>query len=138
MVIEYIRDIIKSYSGLKDNALLNVDYLSDKPIEYVIESVPSDEQIETYIDGSALMGKTFVFATKENYGEDVLQNIANLDFWEGFIDWVDDLVLLDMPDNCYPQKLKCLTGGYLINADTKTGKYQIQMRLEYLKEVSSG
>ena len=41
----------------------------------------------------------------------------------------------DMPEKCHPQSLRVLSPGYLYDGSMKNARYQIQLQLEYYKEV---
>ena len=133
-IIESIRDFIMQFPQLKDGALL-VDYLGNSPIEYTIEPVPCSPVIRKFIDGSCEKQFLFLFASREIYSDDVKQCIENLAFYENFVDWIyeqnssGNLPVLD--GNRIAEELEFLTGGYPIQADTNTARYQIQLRLIY-------
>ena len=75
-IIESVRDFISGCPLLKNGILLNVDRLGDSEIEYTIDSDITDLILRRYIDGSSLRQFNFVFASREKYGADILQNIA--------------------------------------------------------------
>lgn len=132
-IIECLRDYIWTFPELKDGALL-VDCLGSVPIGYTVETVPCDPVYRRYTDGSCVKQFLFIFASREYYGEDVIQNIENLGFYERFADWIDKNSYNDiMPDldGREPVSLEVLTGGYAFDADTNTARYQIQLRLLY-------
>lgn len=87
-IIECIRDYVMTFPELKDGALL-VDCLGSEPIGYTVETVPTDPIYKRYTDGSCIKQFLFIFASREYYGEDVIQNIENLGFYEHFADWID-------------------------------------------------
>ena len=80
MIIEAVRTFIKTCPYLQefDGAIrVNVDYLSDEPTSYSIEEVPIEPILKRYVDGSTRRQYAFIFTSRESYGADVLQNIAN-------------------------------------------------------------
>ena len=88
-IIESVRDFISGCPLLKNGILLNVDRLGDSEIEYTIDSDITDPILRRYTDGSSLRQFNFVFASREKYGADTLQNIANSGFYEDFADWIE-------------------------------------------------
>ena len=79
-IIKIVRDFIKTCPHLPEYYKgIGVNYLSDQTDTYVIESVPAEEIIDGYTDGSTTRQFVFLFASKEPYGEDVLSNIDNPD-----------------------------------------------------------
>lgn len=135
-VIECLRDYILTFPELKEGALL-VDCLGSEPVGYTVETVPCDPVYRRYTDGSCMKQFLFLFASREYYGEDVIRNIENLGFYEHFEKWITDNnsndILPDI-DGKTPVSLEVLTGGYGIDADTGTARYQIQLRLIYEEE----
>lgn len=136
-IIECIHNYILGFPELKDGYLL-VDILGDKPIEYMIETVPCDPVVRKYTDGSCMKQFLFIFASREFFSKGVAQNIENLGFYEKFEDWIkeqnDEGILPDLGDDREPVSIEVLTGGYAFEADTNTARYQIQLRLTYEEE----
>ncbi len=136
-IIESVRSYIAGFSGLKDGCLL-VDILGDKPIEYVIESVPCDPIYKRYVDGDCQKQFQFIFASREYFSDDVAQNIANLGFYEEFEDWITDNnyegTLPDLGEGRSAVSIEVTTRGYAFSADGETARYQIQLRLIYEEE----
>ena len=132
-VIECIRDFIMTFPELKDDCLM-IDYLSDKPIEYSVESVPCDRIYKKYTDGGCIKQFLFVFASREAYSADINQLIENSAFYEHFENWILDTsqeTLNAFLDSRNAVGLNILTGGYLFDADYNNARYQIQLRLLY-------
>ena len=46
--------------------------------------------IKRYVDGSSVRQFEFIFASRESYGQEVLQNIENSGFYEHFADWIEE------------------------------------------------
>ena len=88
-IIESIRDFIAGCPLLKNGVLLNVDRLGATEIEYTVDGEITSPILRQYTDGSSLRQFEFVFASREKYGADTLQNIANSGFYEDFADWIE-------------------------------------------------
>ena len=126
---------------LKENSALNVDFLSVDGIEYSIDTVPTETTIERYVDGSRLCQYSFVFASRENYNADSLQNIENIAFYEKLEAWINQNNLKrNLPKllDGIAQKIEVTTAGYLFDENMTTARYQIQCRLVYIQEVKNG
>ena len=126
---------------LKENSALNVDFLSVDGIEYSIDTVPTETTIERYVDGSRLCQYSFVFASRENYNADSLQNIENIAFYEKLEAWINQNNLKrNLPKllDGIAQKIEVTTAGYLFDENMTTARYQIQCRLVYIQEVENG
>ena len=80
MIIDSIRKFIRSCPHLQEfeGAIkVNVDYLGDESTVYSIDEVPCDPIIKKYVNGDSIRQYEFIFASRESYGPDVLNNISN-------------------------------------------------------------
>lgn len=116
---------------------LNVDNLGEEAQQYSIEVVPCKPIITKYADGSSKNQYLFIFASRENYSEDEINNMKNLEFYEKLEEWIENQSLSnklpELPDGLTPQSVEVLSSGYVMDNDTKTARYQIQCRLKYIK-----
>ena len=132
-MIEKIKDYISKCHLLKDNQI-NVDYLSNDISEYSIEVVPAEKTIRKYLDGSEDRQLVFVFASRNSYGEDVIQNILNSKFYEDFNDWIEEQNDTgNLPEIDGIESIECTSPGYAFQTSESTARYQIQMRILYTK-----
>ncbi len=133
-IIESVRNYILSYPDLKEGCL-TVDYLGDKPVEYMVETVPCDPIYTQYVDGDCVKQFLFIFASREYFSADINQAIENLSFYEDFESWIWDNNqvgnLPDMGDGRSPVSIEVLTRGYSFSEDANSARYQIQLRLLY-------
>lgn len=115
-----------------------VDYLSEKPTEYAIYSSPSTLRSHENVLGESILDDeqelNFIFASKETYGADIKQNLANLAFYEAVCDWI---VLQNNKRN-FPKinegKVKGILPtltAYAAEVGSSSAKYQIQLKLTY-------
>lgn len=123
---------------LRDGAM-RVDYLGEKPVEYTLETMPTDPIMKRYADGSTVRQYLFAFGSREYYSQDRLQNIKNSGFYEKLSDWVEAKSkageLPELPDGMEATKMQVVSSGYLYDGSLKNARYQIQLRLVYFKEV---
>lgn len=137
-IIESIREFISGCPLLKNGVLLNVDRLGSSEIEYTIDGEVSAPILRQYVDGSSLRQFNFIFASREKYGSDTLQNIANSGFYEDFADWIENqsnsgnLPILDKYR--IPQYIEVQSGGYVFDTDDSTARYQIQLNFVYYQD----
>lgn len=121
---------------------LNVDYLTRKPLTYMISPSPVDSLVTQYHGCSALRQYVFVLASSSLYGEDTLTNIANSGFFERLEDWMRLQTkrrnLPQLPGGRRAQKLEAVSTGYLYNATATEAHYQIQCRLTYYQKGDHG
>lgn len=141
MIIDGLRTYIRKCPALRkyNKAVkVNVDYLEDKPTTYSIEEVPSDVVIQKYVDGSSKRQYVFVFASRESYSEDVIDNINNSGFYEDFAEWLEEQTNNDnlpfIGDDKEVLKIEAVTNGYAFKTDVDTARYQIQCRMIYMKK----
>lgn len=138
MIIDGLRDYIRKCPCLEkfNNAVrVNVNYLADDTTTYTIEEVPTEPILKKYLDGSSKRQYNFIFASREPYGSDVLQNIANSGFYEEFVNWIENNEELPiLGNNLEALKVEVLTSAYVIAVTEDTARFQIQARLVYLKK----
>lgn len=141
MIIDGLRTYIRKCPALRkyNKAVkVNVDYLEDKPTTYSIEEVPSNVVIQKYVDGSSKRQYVFVFASRESYSEDVIDNINNSGFYEDFAEWLEEQTNNDnlpfIGDDKEVLKIEAMTNGYAFKTDVDTARYQIQCRMIYMKK----
>lgn len=138
-VIESIRNFIKECPCLDEFARgVNIEFLNDNITSYSIETVPTEPILKRFVNGDCIKQFIFVFASIESYGDDMLQNIENSDFYERFAKWIEkqnncgDLPMLDGLKESL--KIEVTTPGYLFQTDIDKAQYQIQLRLKYFEK----
>ena len=137
MIIDGLRDYIRKCPCLEkfNNAVrVNVNYLAADTTTYTIEEVPTEPILKKYLDGSSKRQYNFIFASRESYGSDVLQNINNSGFYEEFVNWIESNEELPiLGDNLEALKVEVLTSAYVIAVTEDTARFQIQLSLKYIK-----
>lgn len=136
--INTIREYIKKCPYLDNGRILGVDRLGADPIEYTIDTVPCEPIIKEYIDGSSVRQIEFIFGSREKYGQDVMQNIMNSDFYENFACWIEQQdekrVFPDFGKWRSVLSIEVLTNGYAHDVTPDTSRYQIQLRITYYQD----
>ena len=131
-IIESIRNFIAKCPLLKDGCLLNVDRLGDTEIEYTVDGEMTSPILKKYVDGSSLRQFNFIFASREKYGSDTLQNIANSGFYEDFADWIetqsDSGNLPELDEFRIPQYIEVLSGGDVSDTNDSTSRYKKELQ----------
>ena len=134
-MISKIRQYFFDLGIIDENSNINVDFLSNKPIEYVIEPIPIEPVIRQYSDGSTLRQFVFQFGSREYYGADVVQNMANTEFYENFSALIEDNNKKGvLPNIDGIQSIECLSNGTINEDNTDNAKYVIQMRITYYRD----
>lgn len=124
---------------LLQDGKLNFDYLGIEPVEYTIETVPTEPIFKRYVDGSTIRQYPFVFASRESFGADVWGNIDTSDFYERLATWVETQSnLRNLPnfgeEYRYSVSLEVTSSGYVFQEDTDNARYQIQLSLKYYQD----
>ena len=134
-MISKIRQYFFDLGIIDENSNINVDFLSNKPIEYVIEPIPVEPIIKPYKDGGSLRQFVFQFGSREYFGADVVQNMANTEFYENFSALIEDNNRKGvLPEIDGIQSIECLSNGTINEDNTSNAKYVIQMRITYYKD----
>lgn len=138
-VMQCVREWLRSYPGL--DGRLDVDFLDDDADTYSVDTVPCEEIIKRYHDGSAVKQFQFAVSSRRFYDQNIEQNLENLEFFEGLTRWIEgksiarELPVMD--NNRTAQKIVVTSTAYpfVVTEDGKA-RYQLQMRLEYYQKRS--
>ena len=115
-----------------------VDYLGDEPTQYALITVPSALKWHENILGQRRLAdeqaQNFVFASRECYGADAAQNLANLAFYQAVTRWI----MAQNEARAFPAweggevsgVEPTLTGGP-VACGAGAAKYQIRIRVSY-------
>jgi len=138
-IMESIRNFMLKCPCIEDFELgLGVESLGEDEGSYSINTTPCNPIVKKYNDGSSVRQFDFVFASKNYFGPDVMENIQNCGFYEKFSEWLEDSTrsndLPAMGDGKTARKLIASTTGYVFNADETSAQYQIQCKLIYFEE----
>ena len=134
-MIDKLRNYFFELGIIDGNSNINVDFLSNEPIQYVIEPIPVEPIIKAYKDGGSLRQFVFQFGSREYFGADVVQNMANTEFYEYFSALIEDNNKKGvLPEIDGIQSIECLSNGTINEDNTDNAKYVIQMRITYYKD----
>lgn len=113
---------------------INVDFLGENPTEFAIVPIPVDPILERHVYGSSLRQYQFQLISCNDYGADVLQNMANSKFYEDLYDLIESNNNEGiLPDINGIESIECLNNGAILDATTNTARYSIQMKITYEK-----
>ena len=133
-MINKLRNYFFELGIIDGNSNINVDFLSNEPIQYVIEPIPVEPIIKAYKDGGSLRQFVFQFGSREYFGADVIQNMKNTEFYEDFSELIEDNNKKGvLPKINGIQSIECLNNGTINEDNTDNAKYVIQMRITYYK-----
>ena len=115
-----------------------VDYVAESPTEYAIYAVPSTLRYHENILGEEVLDdiqtQNFIFASKEHYGADIQQNLANLGFHQSVLEWIlEQNEARNFPEwsgGTIKSIVPTLT-AYPAQVGSNAAKYQIQLKITY-------
>ncbi len=108
--------------------------MGENPTEFAIVPIPVDPILERHVDGSSLRQYQFQLISCNDYGADVLQNMANSKFYEDLYDLIEKNNKKEIwPDIEGIESIECLNNGAISDATTNTARYSIQMKIIYGK-----
>jgi len=137
-IISALKTYIQTYTGLKDDAPVWVDYIGPNPTEYAIIPLPGSKIIEQYITGGSMREYPFAFQSAE-YTADELERLETSGFFEAFADWLESQttagVLPTLGAKQTALEIEATSWAYLYEqGNSETGIYQVQCRLIYEQE----
>lgn len=135
---EHIREWLRSCPAISGSNRFRTDYLSDSPTEYSLFSSPSSLMSHENILGEVVLNdiqtQNFLFASREPYGADVVQNLANLKFYHDVSDWIvmknNAGEFPEWEDGSVRAILPILT-AYPMQGSSSAARYQIQIQVTY-------
>ena len=136
-VIECLRNWFREYEGLSGR--FDVDFLDDEAGTLSIDTIPCEEVLKKYFDGSTRKQFQFAVSSRRFYEQNIDQNLENLQFFEDLTKWVEHKAnareLPVMDNQRTAQKIVVTSTAYpfIVSEDGKA-RYQLQMRLEYFQK----
>ena len=136
--IEHLRKWLRACPALLRENHFRVDYLAEEATEYALYAVPSTVRFHENVLGehvpNDIQTLDFIFASKENFGANELQNIANYGFYQDVTDWIiDQNSMRNLPEINEGRVLSIVPTltPYVAIPGTNSAKYQIQIKLTY-------
>lgn len=139
ILIDEVRTWLQECTLIDADDRFNANYLGADPTEYTIEDVPVVAVLKQYL-GGALKQKNYMIASRNSYGVDILDNIANSGFYDALSDWVQAQNKArnfpNMGTNKVVRNIKTTSTAYIFEAGADTARYQIPLQITYYeKEV---
>ena len=129
--IEKIKKYIETCPLLNGDKI-NVDYLKDEVFSYSIDITPSQPKVRNFTDGGSKKQITFDFTVTAPISSQSIVNLANSQFGEDFIEWIDEQERLrNYPEIEGAFKIECTTPSYILQKTETTAIYIIQMNFTY-------
>ena len=117
------------------NYQINANMLSNNPINYSLDKIPTASTMESWISGLEIHRDVYSFRSRNNYAEDVMTNLLNVGFFEIFEDKISSNNKKGiLPEIEGIQSIECLNCGSMNNAETNTAEFDIQIQITYKVE----
>lgn len=136
--LESLRSWFRECPHINKNAHFRADFLSPDPTEYALFSVPSSLAYHENILGEEVLediqSQNFIFSSKEFYGADTKQNIANVGFYQKVTSWIlEKNAAREFPewDGGVVKSIVPTLTAYPSQVGSAAAKYQIQIRVTY-------
>ena len=135
---EHLRNWFRTCPALAEGNRFRVDYLAENPTEYALYAVPSQINYRENVLGEEIPATiqtiNYIFASKESYGADVEQNLANLGFYDEVVEWIIEQNALRNFPQINEGRVKSIVPtltAYPAQIGSDAAKYQIQLRMTY-------
>lgn len=136
-ITEYLLQFFRQYSALSGR--IDVDFLADEAETFSLDTIPCEEVLKRYHDGSTRKQFQFAISSRRFYDQNIAQNIGNLRLFEELTEWVEQQsagrLLPAMDGSREPLKIVVTSNAYPFSV-TEDGKarYQMQLRFEYFQK----
>lgn len=136
--IEELRAWFRTCPAIISNNRFGVNHVSEKPTEYALYSVPSTLLYRENVLGERVLQdiqtENYIFASKENYGADIEQNMAVLGWYQSVVAWIIEQNnagnFPTIADGVVRSILPTLS-AYPAEVGSSVAKYQIQLSVSY-------
>ena len=133
--VEQLRLWIRECPAISKQKRFGVDYVSESPTEYAIYAVPSALKYHENILGERVLDdiqtQNFIFASKEPYGQDVLQNLK---FHQDVVEWIQEQNAAQSFPEWDEGRIRSIVPtltAHVSQVGSNTAKYQIQLAIQY-------
>ena len=135
---EQLRFWFRQCPAIQNKNRFRINFLSESPTEYAIYSVPSEIRTHENIIGETVLDdvqvQNFIFASKESFGADIQQSLANLGFYDDVMAWIYQQNALQSFPQIREGRVKSIVPtltAYPVEVGSNAAKYQIQLKMTY-------
>lgn len=112
---------------------INANMLSNDINSYSLDKIPTQTTINRFITGDEIHRDVYSFRSRKTYSEDVVNNLKNIGFFEEFEHAIEKYnIERILPGIEGIQSIECLNCATLLDADTKSAIFDIQIQITYL------
>lgn len=117
------------------NYQINANMLSNDPINYSLDKIPTASTMESWITGLEIHRDVYSFRSRNQYSQDTITNLLNVGFFEIFEDKINSNNKKGiLPDIEGIESIECLNCGSMNNSQTNTAEFDIQLQITYKVE----
>lgn len=138
---EELRFWFRKCPAIHNSKYFGINFLSESATEYAIYSVPSEIRTHENILGETILDdiqvQNFIFASKESFGPDVQQSLANLGFYDEVMAWIYQQNAAQNFPNIREGRVKSIMPtltAYPVEVGSGAAKYQIQLKMTYRRK----
>ena len=135
---ESLRQWLRKCPAIQNIHRFGVDFLGQDPTQYAIYSVPTQMDYKTDILGGVYLAPVqelnYIFACRQPFSMDILQNLENLGFFDQVMRWIyQQNTAGNFPEISEGRVVSVMPtlSPYVFEAGAKSGRYQIQLKLTY-------
>lgn len=132
--ITKLRDyLVKVVDGISKSRGINADALSKEVDTYSLDKIPTSSTVEIWVTGLEIHKDVFSFRSRRNYSYKDIDNLSNIGFFEIFESVINENNRKGiLPDIKGIESIECLNCGTMINSDTNTAEFDIQIQITYM------
>lgn len=137
-LLQSVKEFMLNFPSLDVDAALLSDHSSGEILQYSIVQQPGNRIISEDIIGNKECQYNFAFQSIESTMDEG-QRLLNAEFYEKLEKWftaqteAGDFPVLETKQ--FPDEIKVVTSGYLMQEQTGTGVYQVQCVLLYTQKI---
>ena len=131
---KYLCKIINTLTTNK-NFKINANMLSKNVNNYSLDKIPTSSTVEKWINGVEIHRDVYSFRSRKEYSTNEINNLQNIGFFEIFESTIKSNNKKGvLPEIKGIQNIECLNPGTMINAETNTAEFDIQIQITYREE----
>lgn len=138
---ENLRLWLRNCPAISKMDRFGVDFMGENPVEYALYSDPSTLTSKIDIFGNVsyqpIQELNYIFASLFPFSKDIPQNLNNLEFFADVASWIyKQNIIKNFPEIEEGKVLSIMPtlSPYVFDADSDSGRYQIQLKIRYLRK----
>lgn len=128
---EYLFEVINELTQNNDYQI-NAYMLDNDINNYSLDKIPTASTVEKWIFGLEIHKDVYSFRSRMAYSQDTINNLENIGFFEAFESKIkENNFMRKLPEIEGIERIECLNCGTMIDADTNTAEFDIQLQITY-------